>query len=1011
MRTLTRLVAVLTWVVLLPAAASAQGSMVGVVKDTSGAVLPGVTVEAASPALIEKVRSVVTDGTGQYTIASLVPGTYSLTFTLPGFSTVKREGIELTGTFTAKVDAELRVGTVAETITVTGETPVVDVQSTTRERVMDRQIIDTIPAGRTAYNLGVLVPGVTLGGTNVVQDVGGSGGTPVGGQPGTGASLAIHGSSDQIILQSGVPATDFVSGSVNPMGTNPTATQEIVFDTSAVSAELATGGIRVNVIPRDGGNTFNGTLFGAFTNDTLQANNFDAHLNSLGVSSSDHIKRIWDFNPGFGGPVQKDRLWFYLAARRNEVDNYATGAFYNRNANNPNAWTYLPDPSRPLSNDSTNNDGQLRFTWQATAKNKVGFTWHEQVNCYCQGGLGPSVALEASLHKNYPVNRSLQVDWASPVTNRLLLEASVLSMFGRTNWDPWPQLNPAMIAVTEQSSGLTYRSGDNGNLQQYHTRPQWTLNMAGAASYITGTHNVKVGFNHTHGNANDWMYSLQPVTYRFNNGVPNQITESARPYSARTDVNHNLGLFAQDKWTMRRLTFSYGLRFDYYANGWPAQHLGPTVLLPTRDFSFPAASNLAWRDITPKSGLSYDVFGNGKTALKISLNKYVSGISLSPGPGFGIAPNPTINIVQSTTRSWNDSTFGPGDPRTGNYIPDCDLLNIAISGECGALANPNLGQPTPLAIYDPKVMTGWGKRGYNWEFSAGVQREILPRTSVDVSYFRRWFGNFQVTNNLAVSPSDYTSYTIAAPVDARLPGGGGYAITGYDLNPNKFGVPAQNFVTNSDTYGKQYQHWNGVDVTVNARPRAGMLVQGGLSTGRTVTDTCDLLAKLGPEVLFGALALGVANAATAWMPPQYCHQQGNFLTQVKLLGSYTIPRVDAVISATLQSLPGPQLLANYNAPNALVAPALGRSLSGSAANSTIELLAPGTLTGDRLNQVDLRVGKIFRYAKTRTSLNVDLYNAFNSNAVLNENTNFGAYRRPNNILQARFVKFTLQFDF
>src|SRR5437667_2133998 len=187
MRTLTRLVAVLTWVVLLPAVASAQGSMVGVVKDTSGAVLPGVTVEAASPALIEKVRSVVTDGTGQYTIASLVPGTYSLTFTLPGFSTVKREGIELTGTFTAKVDAELRVGTVAETITVTGETPVVDVQSTTRERVMDRQIIDTIPAGRTAYNLGVLVPGVTLGGTNVVQDVGGSGGTPVGGQPGTGA--------------------------------------------------------------------------------------------------------------------------------------------------------------------------------------------------------------------------------------------------------------------------------------------------------------------------------------------------------------------------------------------------------------------------------------------------------------------------------------------------------------------------------------------------------------------------------------------------------------------------------------------------------------------------------------------------------------------------------------------------------------------------------------------------------------------------------------------------------
>src|SRR5882672_893195 len=157
---------------LVPTAAFAQATIAGVVKDTSGAVLPGVTVEAASPALIEKVRTAVSDGTGQFQIVNLVPGTYTVTFTLGGFNTVKREGVVLSGSFTAKVDAEMRVGALEETITVTGETPIVDVQNTKRQRVIDREIIDNIPTSRTAYDLASLIPGVSRGGlTN--QDVGG----------------------------------------------------------------------------------------------------------------------------------------------------------------------------------------------------------------------------------------------------------------------------------------------------------------------------------------------------------------------------------------------------------------------------------------------------------------------------------------------------------------------------------------------------------------------------------------------------------------------------------------------------------------------------------------------------------------------------------------------------------------------------------------------------------------------------------------------------------------------
>jgi hypothetical protein len=208
---------------MLPAAAYAQASITGVVKDTSGAVLPGVTVEAASPALIEKVRSVVTDGTGQYRIVDLRPGTYTVTFTLTRFSTIKREGVELTGSFTATVNAELRVGAVEETITVTGETPTVDVQGTIRQRVLDRQVIDAIPTGRSERNVAVLVPGVVLGG----QDVGGS-------LTGLEGSMTIHGSKgdDQRLMTNGVSlGVVFGGGAQRSSQTNMAAYEEVQIDT------------------------------------------------------------------------------------------------------------------------------------------------------------------------------------------------------------------------------------------------------------------------------------------------------------------------------------------------------------------------------------------------------------------------------------------------------------------------------------------------------------------------------------------------------------------------------------------------------------------------------------------------------------------------------------------------------------------------------------------------------------------------------------------------------------
>lgn len=996
MRQQLRLAAMaLGWLAVVPAAAHAQASITGVVRDASGAVLPGVTVEAASPALIEKVRSVVSDGTGQYRLENLSPGLYTVTFTLPGFATVKREGIELSGSFTASVNADLRVGALEETITVSGETPVVDVQSTTRQRAMDRDILDAIPTSQTAMAVGVLIPGVNF----ERQNVGGveaqwgrlSGSLSAHGGGNSNAGTTLGGLSVSTLASSAATAT---------IRFNPLALQEITVDTGAVSAQMEGGGVRVNYVPREGGNTYNGVLFGAFANSSLQADNFTQELKDRGLSTPNGLDSVWNVNAGFGGPIRRDRLWFYGASQYDRASQFVAGLFYNRNANRPDAWTFDPDPNRAVVNEARNPDAQLRVTWQATPKHKIGLLAYNTTFCFCPNAAA-TTALESQASPSYPVQRLVQLDWTAPVTNRVLYEGGANVYFAESNAIPWTDLNPALIGITEQSSGLSYRSGSNA----YRIQKQRVTQLRGAASYITGAHVIKVGFNHKSGHLEFNAFDLQPLNFRLNNGVPNQLTQRAFPFTRRAQMDHDMGLYVQNKWTLAGLTLNYGVRYDYVANGFPEQHVGPAALAPRRDITFPAQSNIGFQDITPKLGASYDLFGTGKTAVKVSINKYLAVIGIDST--FGGDANPVNNLVTETTRSWTDAN--------GNFTPDCDLTNPNQNGECGRLANTDFGGSRPGATYDRELLRGWGRRSYNWELSAGIQQEVLPRLSVDVTYFRNWFGNFAVTDNLAVAASDYDAFSIIAPSDPRLPGGGGYRVSGlFDLNPAKFGVPANNLVTRARKYGEQMQYWQGVDVNINARPGSGLLLQGGTSTGRTVADNCAIVAKL-PEMLFNngnerATSLPLA-PRNGWTPQQFCRQTGAFLTQAKFLGSYTIPRVDVLVSGTLQSLPGPPILAAYNAPNSVVAPSLGRSLSGSAANITVNLVEPGTMNGERMNQLDLRVAKLLRFGRTRTRLNVDVYNALNSSAVLTQNSSFGVWQQPTLILVARFVKFSAQIDF
>jgi carboxypeptidase family protein len=1009
MRRFTAVLFVLSCVLLLPTLASAQASITGVVQDASGAVLPGVTVEASSPALIEKVRTGVTDGNGRFQIVDLRPGPYRVTFSLTGFSTVVRDGIELTGSSVARIDAELRVGTVQESVTVTGEAPTVDVQTVKRQQVLSAEMIDALPTARNYVTLARLIPG-TIGGGN---DVGGSE------LQGTGGSVSIHGSRivDQRVTLNGISTMTLQAGG-NVGGQIPDvgSAQEITVDSSGLSAELATGGIRINFIPRDGGNTFANSTFFTFSNGGMQGSNFTQRLKDAGLGTPNAVKHNYDLNESFGGPLRRDRVWFWFSTRYNEVENYAP-VFVNKNAFDASKWLYEADTSQRGINKGRSFNNSLRMTWQATPRNKIAGTYKVDQWCQCPNFISATRAPEASFDRRFPRLRQEHIEWTSPATNRLLFEAVALHLYER-----WGNMQlqkrgslddtaaagvlAQLISVQEQSTGLVYRMGGIGQTPStlgFNNTLVPNFSYRAAMSYVTGTHNVKVGFNRTHGYLEQETYNYQPYQYRFNNGIPNQVTLFATPFTARSNQDNDLGLFGQDQWSLNRMTVNLALRYDYFATSFPEQHVGPGPLVPTRNLTFPAQKNLAWHDLTYRTGFAYDVRGNGKTAIKVTFNKYLLGQTLNT---LGSNPNPVNTLVNSAIRSWTDN---------GNFVPDCDLINPIANGECGPTSPGTFGSTRPAEQYDPDLLRGFGHRMANWEFSAGVQHELRRGLAVDVAYFRRIWGNFQVTDNLALAPEDFTPFSLTVPSDPRLPDNGGYTVTGlYNLKPEKFGLQ-QNFNTLSDKYGKQIEHWDGVDVNLSARLSNGLMFQGGLSSGRTLEDNCEIVAKL-PEMLDIAARnitdpFGAAPAMTR--PAQYCHRQTPMLTQFKLYGVYTIPKVELELAGTLRSMPGNEINAAFVATNPYLAASstLGRALSGSAPNMTIGLLRPNSKFLERRNELDLRFGKVLRAGKSRSVVSLDIYNALNTDALINVNQSFAVWMRPTEILNARLAKISIRFDF
>ncbi|HUK36896.1 MAG TPA: carboxypeptidase-like regulatory domain-containing protein, partial [Vicinamibacterales bacterium] len=465
-----RLAVILVVALLLPAAALAQAvtgaSIAGTVKDSSGAVLPAVTVEASSPALIEKVRVVVTDASGQYKIENLRPGTYAVTFTLSGFNTFKRDGIMLEGSFVATVNADLALGNVSETVTVSGETPVVDVQNSQKERVFSRDVIEAIPAGRSFINESVLLPGINASqpGRGPLQDVGGTNNLQ-------NTMLTIHGSKefDTKLQYDGVRLGNVLSpGEFQNYVPDTGGTQEVAIDYGAMSAELGFAGPRINIVPKEGGNRYSGSFFASGVNRWWQNNNLTSDLQAQGLPAPNAMKLAYDVNPAAGGPILQDKLWFFSSGRVQTNQNYVAGLYANANAGNPAQWLYVPDMTKQAQFDITQKDLGARLTWQQNQKNKFSIYADNQGRIWDDGRAG--VAPESVVAYRFPVLNLVQAGWTAPLTSKLLIEARFATRgetFGNlpdlgdtglgTSWN-------TLIPVLEQSTNLQYRGrgGDGG---------------------------------------------------------------------------------------------------------------------------------------------------------------------------------------------------------------------------------------------------------------------------------------------------------------------------------------------------------------------------------------------------------------------------------------------------------------------------------------------------------------------------------------------------------------------
>jgi hypothetical protein len=622
----------------------------------------------------------------------------------------------------------------------------------------------------------------------------------------------------------------------------------------------------------------------------------------------------------------------------------------------------------------------------------------------------------------------MQFSYTAPVTNKLLLEAAAsqflsnwnpTSPAGALNYEPFIPVQERSLAGGVPVPNMVYHgyAGLNNNHQTHNV---WRASLA----YETGAHSMKAGYAGAYEVTDIFGdFATHGLQYRFNAGVPDLITQRITKWQQANRTRYD-AFYLQDQWTRNRLTLQGALRYEHAWSFFPE---GLNGLLTDSVFGGPARTLpradgvTGYQDIAPRMGMAYDVFGDGRTAIKVNLSKYWQ---YAANDGVYIGTNPASTFAQTANRSWTDAN--------GNFTPNCDLQNPlaqdnrATGGDfCGALSNQNFFtfQQTGSAFgtatqIDPGLLSGWNVRPYDWQFSASVQQQLLSRVSAEIGFSRRSWGNFTVTDNRAVGPEDFDTYTFTAPSDPRL-SSSGQPVSYYLRNSRTPFGAVDNYLTLADNYGDLSAYWQGVEMTVNARVQDGLTLQGGFTTGAGTRDFCDVASAV-PEIYtqVGSWLLNEQRSA--------CRVEEPWLAAWRGLASYNIPKIGVQVSAIMKSQPnvtatndpasnGLAMQANFFQTNAAIRAALGRPIAGGGSTTTLDLSRPGEVYPDRLNTVDMRFTKIIRIGRTRTNVGVDLYNLFNANTGTSFNQNFGSdgstWLRPNGILNPRYVRFNATVDF
>ena len=945
-------------VLLVSSAATAQSTISGQVRDVSGGVLPGVSVEASSPVLIEKSRSVVTDEQGRYSIVDLRPGIYQVVFTLQGFATLQREGIELPANFNASVNVELKVGALEETITVSGDSPIVDVQSSQKTINLKREILDELPTARTYAAEGSLAVGVKV----IAQNVGGA-------RIAAQQRLYVHGAAaaDNTVSVDGMSMNSTYSNGETQPNHNDSMTQEVTVQTSTPGAEVSGGGLFINLVPKEGGNQLSGQSFVGYTGSGFQSSNLTPELKAKGLTTGDGVQYIYDVNASVGGPIVKDRLWFFGSYRNIGNANIVPNSFY-------------PDGSLGLYDQDVQNY-TVRLTWQASPRNKI-TSYIDRVFKHVGHAFSSGEEIvNASKLWPTPLYYTGQIKWSSPITNKLLVEGG----FGASVNDISMIYQPGIAKVrgtpewyaTASRQDITLATRTVAGTAENFTYPP-VYQISGSVSYVTGSNTLKVG--------EQWRYGPYRVNtnvnadliQRYRNGVPDSVIVYNTPQRSREHVNADLGVYVQDSWTIKRLTLNPGVRYERFNVSINAMEVEPGRFVGFR--SYPAQKDLPnWNNFTPRFGAVYDLTGDAKTAIRFGFNKYNTSYGLN-----ATAPYDPM-ALRNDTRNWSDCAFLPG-------TSTCNPALIGAPGYRDNIAQDNEIGPVVTPFGNNRIADPNKKRDYNLQYNLGVDRQIASGMSVSFAWFRRSWYDLPISVNQLVNPdTDYTPFDTTNPLT-------GETMTLYNLNPAKAGQSLILDTTSTD-HSKTRRDYTGFEASATVRLPHGATLIGGWAADRTINVTCE---NPDPNLRFNC-------------------DQGQFdiplRSDFKFIGTYPVA-YGIHLGAVLQSYAGAAVPVSWSVP-ANVFPG-GRRTQAVTLQTTVvgtgytgsSLSDPGSTYLSRWNQLDLSIRRTFAFGRFHVDGSLDVFNALNSSVVLSQNQAFGSsLGMPTGILQPRLLRISSNVKF